>query len=103
MRSVREKVRKAVFSKLRSLRRKLNAQGVPCIYARSVLSHQDGASGFQITYETTGNNGDTTLLPKLSIRTGTMIEEFDHTNFEQGLVRLKQQFHVHESRDGVDS
>ena len=65
MNSAKETVRKAIFGKLRSLRRKLNAQGVPCAYSRSVLS----GPGFKITYQP-GNNGDASLLPTVSIRTG---------------------------------
>lgn len=92
MSSLKEKVRKAVFSKLRTLRRKLNVQGIPCIYARSVLSHQDGGNGFKITYQAIGNNGDTSVLPQLTIRTGDSIEDFDNSTFGQGLARLKEVF-----------
>lgn len=101
MSSVKEKVRKAIFAKLRSLRRKLNALGVPCVYSRSVLSHENGENAFKITFEATGNNGDTTLLPKLSLRTSRTVEEFDHTNFEHGLARLKEQFYGHDGHDDV--
>ena len=93
MSSNKEQLRKAVFGRLRSLRRKLSAQGIPCAYARSVLSHDDGENGYRITYHV-GNNGDATLLPQISIRTGEAIEEFDSTNFEQGLGRLRELFHV---------
>ena len=87
MNSAKETVRKAIFGKLRSLRRKLNAQGVPCAYSRSVLS----GTGFKITYH---HNGDASLLPTISIRTGEAIEEFDGSNFEQGLTRVRELFHV---------
>ena len=86
MTSTKEQTRKAIFGKLRNLRRKLNSQGVPCTYARSVLSHENGGSGFKITC-------DAALLPKISIRTGEAIEEFDDSNFEQGLARLREAFH----------
>lgn len=94
MSSVKEKVRKAVFAKLRSLRRKLNAQGIPCVYARSVLSHEEGENSFKITYATTADNDDTSLLPKLSLRTSSSIEEFDASNFERGLARIRELFRV---------
>jgi hypothetical protein len=92
VRSINEKIRKAIFAKLRELRRKLAAQGIPCLYARSVLSHDDGDNNFKITYQATGNNGDTSLLPQLTIRTGDTIEEFDNANFEQGLIRIRELF-----------
>ena len=92
MNSVKEKVRKAIFSKLRSLRRKLNAQGIPCVYARSELLHEDSDNSFRITYQTTGNNGDMSLLPQLTIRTGEAVEAFDQATFEQGLARVRQLF-----------
>ena len=101
MSSVKEKFRKAAFAKLTSLQKKLNAQNIPCVYSRSVLSHEDGENAFKIIYQATGENGDATLLPKLSIRTGRIVEEFDHTIFDQGLARLKEQFHVHENHDDV--
>ena len=87
MNSAKEQVRKAIFGKLRNLRRKLKSQGVPCAYSRSVLSHENGGSGFKI-------NCDAALLPQISIRTGEAIEEFDDTNFEQGLTRLRELFHA---------
>lgn len=92
MTSAKEQIRKAIFGKLLSLRRKLNAQGVPCAYSRSVLSHENGVGGFKITFQP-GNNGDATLLPQISIRTGEAIEEFDGSNFEQGLTRVRELFH----------
>jgi hypothetical protein len=86
MTSTKEQTRKAIFGKLRSLRRKLNSQGVPCAYSHSVLSHENGGSGFKVTC-------DAALLPQISIRTGEAIEEFDATNFEQGLARVRELFH----------
>jgi hypothetical protein len=83
MNSVREKVRKSIFGKLRSLRKKLNSQGVPCCYSRSVLSHENGGTGFKITC-------DASLLAQISINTGDGIEEF--TNVEQGLARVQELF-----------
>jgi hypothetical protein len=83
MNSVREKVRKSIFGKLRSLRRKLASQGVPCAYSRSVLSHENGGTGFKITC-------DASLLPQVSINTGDGIEEFN--NVEQGLARVRELF-----------
>src|SRR5207247_7371807 len=88
MNSAKETVRKAIFGKLRSLRRKLNAQGVPCAYSRSVLSHENGGSGFKITC-------DVSLLPRISVRNGEAIEEYDDSNFEQGLTRMRELFHGH--------
>lgn len=94
MNSVKERVRKAIFAKLRNLRRKMNAQGIPVTYSRSTLSHEDGDNGFKITFQAVGTNGDMSLLPKLSLRTGESIEEFDSTNFDQGIARVKQMFHA---------
>lgn len=85
MTSQKEQVRKAIFGKLRNLRKKLNAQGVPCAYSRSVLAHENGGTGFRITC-------DASLLPQISVNTGDGIEEFN--NVEQGLARVKQLFHV---------
>jgi hypothetical protein len=85
----KEQVRKAIFGKLRNLRRKLISVGVPCGYSRSVLS----GTGFKITYEP-GNNGDVSLLPKISIRNGEAVEEFDVASFETGLARVKELFQV---------
>jgi hypothetical protein len=86
MNSERERLRKAIFGKLRTLCRKLNAQGIPCQYGRSVLSHEEGEVGFRITCETT----DTAILPRLSLRIGTTVESFDETNFERGLARVRE-------------
>ena len=85
MTSIKEQTRKAIFGKLRNLRRKLNSQGVRCAYSRSVLSHEDGGSGFKITC-------DASLLPSISVRNGDAIEEFDVSNFEQGLSRVQELF-----------
>lgn len=87
MTSTKEQNRKAIFGKLRNLRRKLNRQGVPCDYARSVLSHENGVGGFKITC-------DASLLPRISVRNGEAIEEFDDSNFEQGLTRVRALFHA---------
>ena len=87
MNSAKEQVRKAIFGKLRNLRRKLNSQGVPCAYSRSVLSHENGGSGFKIIC-------DAALLPQISVRTGEAIEVFDASNIEQGLARLRELFHA---------
>jgi hypothetical protein len=89
MNSQKEQVRKAIFGKLRNLRKKLNSQGVPCAYSRSVLS----GTGFKITFQP-GNNGEVSLQPKISIRNGDGIEEFDGTNFEAGLARVRELFQV---------
>lgn len=94
MTSAKEQIRKAIFGKLRNLRRKLNSQGVPCTYARSVLSHENGGSGFKVSYQP-GNNGDAALVVQISVRTGEAIEEFDDSNFEQGLARVRELFHGH--------
>ena len=91
MTSVKDQVRKAIFGKLRNLRRKLNSQGVPCAYARSVLSHENGGSAFKIACQP-GNNGDASLLATISIRTGDAVEEYDGTNVEQGLARVRELF-----------
>ena len=85
MNSQKEQVRKAIFGKLRNLRRKLSSQGVPSEYARSVLSHGNGVTGFKIVC-------DASLLPQISINTGDAVEEF--TNIEQGLARVKELFQV---------
>lgn len=92
MNRAKEQVRKAIFSKLRGLRQKLNTQGIPCVYARSVLSHVNGVTGFTITVEAAGSNGDTTLLPRLSVRNGENVEEFEGSSFEMGLVRVREMF-----------
>jgi hypothetical protein len=86
MNNAKETIRKAIFGKLRNLRRKLTSQGIPCTYARSILSHENGGSGFKITC-------DAALLPQISVRNGEGIEEFDASNFEQGLSRLRELFH----------
>jgi hypothetical protein len=85
MTSTKEQTRKAIFGKLRSLRRKLNSQGIPCAYSRSVLSHENGSSGFKIIC-------DAALLPQISVRTGEAVEEFDASNIEQGLARVRELF-----------
>lgn len=95
MARTKEQVRKAVFGKLRSLRRKLHAQGVPCVHARSVLTHDDGTSGFAVTYKATGDNGDMNLLPHVSIRTAEGTEDFDYLTFGQGMARIRQLFQAH--------
>src|SRR5262249_53570009 len=87
MTSTKEQTRKAIFGKLRSLRRKLNRQGVPCDYARSVLSHESGVGGFKITC-------DASLLTRISVQNGEAIEEYDASNFEQGLARVRELFHA---------
>jgi hypothetical protein len=89
MNSVKEKVRKSIFGKLRSLRNKLNAHGIPCSYSRSVVS----GAGFTITYQLS-DNGGASLSPKISIRTGEIIEDFDATTFETGLARVRELFRV---------
>ena len=89
MTSQKEQVRKAIFGKLRNLQQMLNAKGVPCAYSRSVLS----GSGFRITYQPR-NNGDVSPQPKISIRNGEAVEEFDATNFEAGLARILELFQV---------
>ena len=86
MNSAKEQVRKAIFGKLRNLRRKLTSQGVPCAYARSVLSHENGGSSYKITC-------DASVLLRISVRNGEAIEEFDVSNFEQGLTRVRELFH----------
>lgn len=93
MTSVKERVRKAIFGRLKSLQRKLHAQGIPCTYSPSVLTHEGGNMSFTITYRPSGN-GDTTVLPQLSIRTSENVEEFDSTNFEHGLARVNELFHA---------
>jgi hypothetical protein len=93
MHSSKETIRKAIFGRLRCLKKKLNSHGIPCAYARSILSHDSGNAGFKITFQP-GTNGDATLLPQISIRMGKTIEEFDGTNFEQGLARVIELFHV---------
>lgn len=98
MTSEKEKVRKAIFGKLRTLRRKLNSQGVPCAYSRSVLSHENGGSGFRITCQPS-TNSDVTVLPKISIRTSDAVEEFDATTFERGLARIQELFQVQSNTD----
>jgi hypothetical protein len=92
MNRTKEQVRKAVFGKLKTLRRKLHAQGVACTYARSVLSHDNGGAGFKITYRAS-DNGDSTLLPELTVRTAEGVQTFDQSTFDQGLGRIKELFH----------
>jgi hypothetical protein len=98
----KERLRKAIFGKLRTLHRKLINQGIPCNYARSVLSHDDAEIGFKITWEAS-NNGHMTLLPRLSLRTGSLVETFDETNFELGLARLREAFGTGHKDVGEDS
>lgn len=90
MNRTKEQTRKAVFGKLQSLRRKLLACGIPCHYARSVLSHKDGGSGFTISCRVADDQA--TVLPQVSVRTPEGTQEFDHLTIDQGLARLKQLF-----------
>ncbi len=90
MTRTKEQFRKAVFGKLQGLRRKLQARGVPCTYARSVLSHEGGGSGFTITCLLADDQA--TLLPQISVRTTEGTQTFDHLALEQGLARLKELF-----------
>src|SRR5438874_990770 len=92
MARTKEQVRKAIFGKLRSLRRKLHSQGVSCVHSRSSLTSDNGKSGFTITYEASGDNGDMTLLPRISIRTAEGTQEFDYFNFGQGIACVRQLF-----------
>jgi hypothetical protein len=85
-----EQLRKAVFGKLQGLRRKLHAHGVPCTYARSVLSHENGDTGFTINCRLADDQ--TTLLPQIVVRTAEGTQTFDHLAFDQGLARLKELF-----------
>jgi hypothetical protein len=90
MTRTKEQLRKAVFAKLQGLRRKLLARGVPCTYARSVLAHDNGGSGFTITCGVAG--GQATLLPQIVVRTAEGTQSYDHLTFDQGLDRLKELF-----------
>lgn len=93
MSSEKERIRKAIFGKLRTLRRKLNEKGIPFTYACSVLSHDAAEVGFKITVEPS-NNGHPAMLPRLSLRRGGIVETFDETNFDDGLARLRDAFHA---------
>lgn len=90
MTRTKEQLRKSAFGKLQSLRRKLHARGVPCTYARSVLSHENGDTGFTITCRVAEDQ--TTLLPQVSVRTAEGTQTFDHLAFDQGLARLQELF-----------
>ena len=97
MTRTKEQLRKAVFGKLRSLRRKLHAQGVSCVQSRSALTRDDGTSGFTITYEASRDNGGMALLPHISIRTAEGTQDFDYLDFGQGIARIRQLF---QAQDG---
>lgn len=90
MTRTKEQFRKAVFGKLQSLLRKLHARGVPCTYARSVLSHENGDTGFTVTCRLADDQA--TLLPQVSVRTAEGTQTFDHLAFDQGLARLQELF-----------
>jgi hypothetical protein len=94
----REQVRKAIFGKLNGLRRKLHAQGVPCAYSRSRLTHDDAGIGFTVTYRL--SDDQTSLVPQISIRTAESTETFDDTNFDQGIARIKGLIQAHEGTNG---
>jgi hypothetical protein len=101
MTRTKEQLRKAVFGKLQSLRRKLLARGVPCTYARSVLSHQNGDTGFTITYRLADD--EATPLPQIVVHTAEGTQTFDHLIFEQGLARLKEFFRDHGGENSDDA
>lgn len=90
MTRTKEQHRKAVFAKLQGLRRKLLARGVPCTYARSLLSHENGCTAFTITCRLADDQ--TTLLPQVVVRTAEGTQTFDHLAFDQGLARLNELF-----------
>jgi hypothetical protein len=90
MTRTKEQLRKAVFGKLQSLRRKLLARGVLCTYARSVLSHENGDTSFTITCRLADDQA--TLLPQVVVRTAEGTQTFDHLAFDQGLTRLQELF-----------
>jgi hypothetical protein len=99
MSRTKEQVRKAIFGNLHSLSRKLHAQGVPCTYARSILSHDNDGTGFTITYRLADDQ--TTLLPQISIRTAEGTQNFDHLNYEQGLARIEELFQAKDYKSNV--
>lgn len=88
MTRTKEQIRKAVFGKLRGLRQKLLAQGVPCTYARSVLSHDSGEIAFRITCRLADDQAS--LLPQIAVRTAAGTESLDHLPLDQGLARIKE-------------
>lgn len=98
MTRTKEQLRKAVFGKLQAVRRKLHAQGVPCTYARSVLSHENGDTGFTVTCRLAGDQA--TLLPQVSVRTAEGTQTFDHPAFDQALARLKELFQARHAGNG---
>jgi hypothetical protein len=89
MNTEKERIRKAIYGKLRTLHRKLAAAGISCRYTRSVLSHDADDVSFKITCQPS-NDGDLTVLPRLSVRSGDTVETFDESNIEDGLVRLRE-------------
>lgn len=93
MTRTKEQLRKAIFGKLQGLRRKLNSHGVPCTYARSVLSHASGDIGFKITCRVADDGA--TLLPQVSVRTAAGTQTFDHLAFDQGLARIQELVSAH--------
>jgi hypothetical protein len=90
MTRTKEQLRKGIYGKLQGLRRKLHARGVPCTYARSVLSHENGDTGFTITCRLAEDQA--TLLPQVSVRTAEGTQTFDHLAFDQSLARLQELF-----------
>lgn len=97
----KEQLRKAVFAKLRGLRRKLLARGVPCTYARSVLSHQNSDTGFTITCRLADDQA--TPLPQIVVHTAEGTQTFDHLAFEQGIARLQELFRDHGGDNSDDA
>jgi hypothetical protein len=65
-----------------------------------VLSHDEAEFAFKITCEA-GSNGDTTILPRLTIRTGLIVEEFNAPTFEDGLARLQERFSIEHERNNT--
>lgn len=100
MTRTKEQLRKGIFSKLRGLRQKLHAHGIPCTYARSVLSHDNGGTGFTITCRVADD--DATLLPQIAVRTAEGTQTFDHLTFDLGLARLKEIVQAQAGTNGQD-
>ena len=101
MTRTKEQLRKAVFGKLQGVRRKLHARGVTCTYARSVLSHEDGGTGFTITCRLADDQA--TLLPQIVVRNAEGTQTFDHLAFHQGLARLKELFEARHGGNGQEA
>jgi hypothetical protein len=98
MTRTKEQLRKAIFAKLKGLRRKLHGLGVPSTYTRSELRNTQGEISFTITCRVADDQA--TVLPRISVRTAEGVETLDHLPLDQGIIRLKELFHAKGDANG---